>query len=283
MAYTFLLESDNCLTASRREVIMQKSKLVDEIVFLVNPQYKKEDMSIFNVMMEYILPVSKEYHTLELIQDSNGYQDYLKFVVPFDCNLSSEAGDIQLQLTFTFVGLDADGDVIQKVRKTKVGTLHVTPISNWSDFIPDSALSSLDQRILKTQAQINELGYYAQVISENQVDNLKYDSANDTLQLTSNGNTVGDAVSVRDMLDDGVPVVDLDSIAGDGGNTGDGCSCDCDCWDNVVEFGYNPIVDEDKCCPCGCQDNVVEFGYNQTTKPDAPTTPEDDESNVIVF
>lgn len=270
MAYTFLLESDNCLTASRREVIMQKSKLVDEIHFLVNPQYKEENMSIFNVMLEFILPVSREYHTLELIQDQEGYNEYLKFVVPFDCNLSSESGDVQLQLTFTFVGLDADGNAIQKVRKTKVGILHVTPIANWSNFIPDSALSSLDQRIIKTQAQINELGYYAQILNENQVDNLRYDSKMETLQLTSNGNAVGDAVSVREMLDDGIPVVDLNASSGNdnNNNNGNGCNCgcsdkkednngcDCGCEDNVVEF--DPVEKEDN-CDCGCEENVVEF------------------------
>lgn len=254
MAYTFLLEKDNSLVASRREVIMQRSKLVDEIHFLVNPQYKEENMSLFNVMMEFVLPVSREYHTLELAQDPEGYNGYLKFVVPFDCNLSSEAGDVQLQLTFTFVGLDADGNAIQKVRKTKVGTLHVTPISNWSSFVPDSALASLDQRILKTQAMINELGYYAQVLDQNQVDNLVYDEKNDALQLMAGANTVGSGVSVKEILDDGIPVIDFDSPSGSDTDKDheDGCSCGCE--DNVVEFG-----DSDSETPSEDDSNVVEF------------------------
>lgn len=252
MAYTFLLEEDNSLVASRREVIMQKSKLVDDIHFLVNPKYKENDMSIFNVMLEYILPVSKEYHTVELIQDSEGYQEYIKYVVPFDTNLSSESGDVQLQLTFTFVGLDADGNVIQKVRKTKVGTLHVTPIANWSNFIPDSALSALDQRILKTQAQINELGYYAQVAIENQVDNLHYDDINETIQLMAGQNAVGNAVSVRDMIADGVPVVELEGFSGNVNDDKNDCDCGCNCEDNVVEFGNQSEIE----IP---EDNVVEF------------------------
>lgn len=241
MAFTFLLESDNCLTTSRREVIMQRSKLVDEIHFLVNPEYKtaENDMSLFSVMMEFILPVSREYHTLELVRDEEGYQEYLKYIVPLDTNFSSEAGDIELQLTFVYVGLDANGNGIQKVRKTKPSKLHITPVAAWSDIIPDSALSALDQRIIKTQAQINELGYYAEVISENQVDNLKYDSVNETLQLTANGNAVGDTVSVRDMIDDGIPVVDFDNVSDD--NSGDDDKthedkCDCGCEENVVEF-----------------------------------------------
>lgn len=262
MAYTFLLEEDNCLIASRREVIMQRSKLVDEINFLVAPEYKvsENDMNLFNVIMEYILPVSKEYHTLELVQDPDGYKEYLLYRVPLDTNFSSEAGDIQLQLTFIYVGLDADGNGVQKVRKTKVGKLHITPIAAWSDIIPDSALSALDQRIIKTQAQINELGYYAQVVSENQVDNLVYDDNAETLQLMAGSKTVGDAVSVRDMLDDGIPVVDLDGSGSDSDSTdkpnhNEGCNCGgCDCEDNVVEFSYVEPEDLEE-----NDDNVVEF------------------------
>ena len=251
MAYVFLLEKDNLLTTSHREVIMQREKLVNEIWFLVNPEYNDNDMSIFNVMLEYILPCSKEYHALDLVQDPAGYQEYLKYVVPLDTNLSSERGDIELQLTFLYVGLDADGNGVQKVRKTKPAKLHITPGAAWSDIIPDSALSVIDQRIIKTQAQINELGYYAEVINENQVNNLKYDANNETLQLMAGTKGIGDKVSVRDMIDDGIPVVDMDSVSG-GSDTNNNNGCNCGCEDNVVEFGDdNTAIVPDN--------NVVEF------------------------
>lgn len=265
MAYIFLLENDNEIIASHREVLMQRSKLVDEVWFLVNPRYKtiENDMSVFGVMLEYLLPASKSYHSLELVKDEEGYEEYLKYRVPLDSNLSSEAGDIQLQLSFIYVGLDADGNDVQKVRKTKPAKLHITPIAKWSDIIPDAALSSIDQRIIKTQAQIKELGYYAEILNENQVDNLVYDDDSETLQLSANGVGIGDKVSVRDILDDGIPVVDLDSNSeSDSGNTDtdkdhtDGC--DCGCEDNVVEFGYisNGDVSPEESAD---DDNVVEF------------------------
>lgn len=242
MAYIFLLEDDNEIVASHREVIMQRSKLVDEVWFLVNPKYKtiENDMSIFSVMLEYLLPVSKSYHSLELVKDEEGYEEYLKYVVPLDTNLSAEAGDIQLQLTFVYVGLDADGKDVQKVRKTKPAKLHITPIAAWGDIIPDSALSALDQRIIKTQAQINELGYYAEIINQNQVDNLVYDDNSETLQLMAGDKGVGNKVSVRDMLEDGTPVVDLNSDSDNNSDNNNNCNCGCDCEDDVVEFGYIP-------------------------------------------
>lgn len=254
MAYIFLLENDNEIIASHREVLMQRSKLIDEIWFLVNPKYKicENNMSNFDVVLEYILPVSKSYHTLELIKKDEGYKEYLKYVVPLDSNLSSEAGDIQLQLSFIYVGLDADGNNVQKVRKTLPAKLHITPIAAWGDIIPDSALSALDQRIIKTQAQIKELGYYAQILNENQVDNLSYNDKSETLQLMAGNKIIGDKVSVRDMLDDGIPVIDLGSGGSDADDE-DGCNCGCE--DNVVEFGDVTIPET----PDLDEDNVVEF------------------------
>lgn len=240
MAYVFLLNDDNSITASHREVLMQRSKLVDEIWFLVNPKYKicENNMSDFSVVLEYILPVSKSYHSLELIEAEEGYKEYLKYIVPLDSNLSSEAGDIQLQLSFVYVGLDADGSNIQKVRKTTPATLHITPVAAWGDIIPDSALSAVDQRIIKTQAQIKELEQLANTIEGNVniVDNLVYNSTDETLQLSANGIAVGDKVSVKDMLDDGSPVVVFNSKSDDKPNE-DKPNIDYDSTEsNVVEF-----------------------------------------------
>lgn len=261
MAYIFLLENDNEIIASHREVLMQRSKLVDEVWFLVNPKYKtcENDMSLFSVVLEYILPVSKSYHSLELTKDNEGYKEYLKYVVPLDTNLSSEAGDIQLQLSFIYVGLDADGKDVQKVRKTRPAKLHITPIAAWGDIIPDKALSAIDQRIIKTEAQIKELGYYAEIISENQVDNLVYNDDAETLQLMAGNKEIGDKVSVRDMLDDGIPVVDLDGNSGSNeNNPDDSCDCGCNCEDNIVEFGYGSNASAPE-IPKEDEDNVVEF------------------------
>ena len=81
--------------------------------------------------------------------------------------------------------------------------------------------------------------------------------------MYANGKGIGSKISVRDMLDDGIPVVDLNSgsndSSGDNSNKEDNDGCDCGCEDNVVEFGYSssgtiaPDDSEDN------EDNVVEF------------------------
>jgi len=266
--YVILLNNDNTLVASQRECIMQRSKLVDNLWILVSPNYKENDMSLFKVVLEYVLPCSRKYRAIELVRSEENYQEYLKYVLPFDTGITAEAGDVELQLSFTFVGLNPDGTGVQRVRKTKPTKLHITPIAAWSDIIPDSALSVIDQRLIKVDAQINALESYTEVLSQNQVDNLVYNDKAETLQLMAGENTIGDAVSVRDMLDDGIPVIDLGSSSGSGDNTGcNGCNCNCDCNKKPDESQkpQEPVTpeepeDDNECdCGCDCEDNVVEF------------------------
>ena len=233
MAYTFVVNESNSVTASRKETIMQRSKLVNDIWFLVNPEYGFNDMTLFSVILEYVLPVSRKYRTVELTKDDEGYNGYLKYVVPIDTDLSSEAGDVEMQLTFAYVGLEPDGTSIQRVRKTMVCNLHVTPIAAWSDIIPDEALSSLDQRIIKIDAQIKHLNEMGDVFDKTKADNIRYDAVENSIQLTAKGREIGDEVRLQDVSPDGVPVIDLN---------GDSTSPDVpdvpadDCPNDVVEF-----------------------------------------------
>ena len=71
--YTILVNQDNTMTTSVRERIMQRSKLVDSLHFLVDPIYKGLDMSDFTVTIEYILPVSKKYITEILVKSNEPY------------------------------------------------------------------------------------------------------------------------------------------------------------------------------------------------------------------
>jgi hypothetical protein len=227
---------------------MHRSNCVDTLVFIVDPIYKNtHDMTNASVMLEYVLPVSKRYKTEFLELSEERYNDcFLQYKLPFDTELTSEAGQIELKLTFAYVDMDASGKMVQRVRKTSSTTIDIISIATWSDFIPDEALSSLDQRILKLDAQMRGLNDYMDVLDNNQVDNLVYNEDDETLQLSAKGVGIGDKVSVRDMIDDGIPVIDLNSGSGSGSgdnsdtDNNDGCDCGCDCEDNdeesVVEF-----------------------------------------------
>ena len=248
--YTILVNDDNALVTSVRERIMQRSKLMNSLHFLVNPKYEidtvkydntstdtsditedtttsdattlKEksdgevtvepvvvdgiaDMSKFTVMLEYLTPVSKQYKSeiLTLTVDDEGkpktYKDRLEYKLPFDTYLTSEVGDIEVQLTFTAADLDADGKGYQYVRKTSTAAITITPISAWSDIVPDKALNAIDQRLLETQKQIKALEELNDISAVAKADNITLDSETNTITLTANGEKIGDAISISEL------------------------------------------------------------------------------------
>ena len=194
--YTILVTQDNELVTSVKERVMQRSKLVDNLHFLLDPMYKEIDMNDFVVMMEYILPISKEYKSEILIKSDGLYKEKLEFKLPFDTSLTKEAGDIEVQLTFTKVDLDTKGNNVQYVRKTSPTTITIIPISAWSDIIPDSALNTIDQRIVETQAQIKALEELNNVIATTKADNIVLDEETHELYLTSSGTAIGNRIDM---------------------------------------------------------------------------------------
>ena len=233
--YTILVCDDNSLYGSQKSKIMQKEKLVNKLCFLVAPHYNGYDMSQFTVTMRYLLPISKEFVTETLVLANDKYEEYLKYVLPVDTNLTKEWGDIELNLTFTMVDKDDNGQSIQRVRKTDNYFLNIVQISNWDNFVPDSALAALDQRILMQDAQIKALNELANAFDGevSLVDNLVYNDDEATLQLSAKGVGVGNTVSVQDMLDEGSPIVDLNSNSENKPETDED---DDSTYDNVVEF-----------------------------------------------
>ena len=213
--YTILVTESNELRISVKKRIMQRSKLVDSFHFLVEKTYKDMDMSDFTIMLEYILPVSRNYHTEVLtltdneVQDENNrYENYLEYVLPFDTNLTAEAGEIELQLTFTKVDLDEEGNATQYVRKTSPCKITIVPIAAWSDIITDSALTALDQKMLKVDAQIKALSEAAMLYTNDKADNIVLDIETNEIYLTANGEPLGDRISIDELGDAIVDVQD---------------------------------------------------------------------------
>lgn len=211
MPYTIIVCDDNSLYGSCKTKIMQREKLFNKLWFLAAPHYNGYDMSKCTVTMRYLLPISKEFKTETLILSDERYEEYLKYIVPIDTNLTKEWGDIELNLTFTMLDVDENGNIVQRVRKTENHILTITQLVDWDSVVPDSALSAIDQRILKQDAQIKALADLANAFDNNSVDNLVYNKEEDVLHLSANGVLVGDKVSVKDMLGDGAPVVDFNS------------------------------------------------------------------------
>lgn len=205
--YTILLNETNELITSVKERIMQRSKLVDNLHFLVDPIYKGIDMSEFTVMMEYLLPISREYKTEILVKSESLYKGKLEYKLPLDTCLTKEHGDIEVQLTFVKVELDADGNSKQLVRKTSPTIITILPISAWSDIIADSALNAIDQRLIQTEVMLNAMNDMNQYLYETKADNIMRNEEENYVQLTANGEPIGDRITL--VNNGGCSVVDV--------------------------------------------------------------------------
>lgn len=192
--YTILLTQDNEFVTTVKERIMQRSKLVDSFRILVDQDYNGQRMSDFTVMMEYLTPVGREYKSEILVLSEELYQDKLVYTVPFDTCLTREAGDIEIQLTFVKIELDENGTSKQLVRKTSPTTIKIIPISAWSDIIADSALTAIDQRLIQVDAMINAMNDMNQALYNTKADNIKRSDNGEYIQLTANGNPIGDKI-----------------------------------------------------------------------------------------
>lgn len=210
--YTILIEENNTLYASQTQRIMQRSKLTDAMTFLVAPTYNGYDMSLFTVVLEYVNG-KNQYRTEFLTLSDELYKGYLQYTLPVDTQLTESAGEVKMQITFSYVDLDEQGNSVQRVRKTTSHTFNVLPIIAWSDIIPDEALSALDQRIIKLDAQTKALNELNETIINTKADDLSIDK--DKLQLVANGNKIGSVVvlpqgsSSSSIDEDGIPIVDI--------------------------------------------------------------------------
>lgn len=260
--YTILVTDSNELVTTVKERIMQRSKLVDNLHFLVDPKYKGIDISEFEVMLEYVLPVSREYKTEILVKSDKLYKDKLQYTLPFDTNLTKEAGKIEIQLTFVKASLDADGNAIQQVRKTSKATINIIPITAWSDIIADSALGALDQRLIMVDAMINAFDDMIQCIDNTKADNIIYNEDENYIQLTSNGSLIGDKIALKSV---GTNVVSI-QVNEDGElivNYSDGTSS------NIGKVGdgscvgtYIPSYSEDGILTFTLSDKIGETSYS---------------------
>ena len=210
--FTILIQNDNVALITEKQRLMHRSKCVDPLRFLVEPEYKGYDMSGFTLMMQFMTP-STHRHKSEILElSAETYKNYLQYTLPVDTDLTSEAGEIEIQLTFACTDIDEMGNDVQRVRKISPFTIEVLPISVWADIIPDEALNAIDQRLIMVNAQIKAIEDMQNFVVEGKADDLSYE--NEMLQLMANGQKIGNAIPIRagESLDEGMPAVDIDML-----------------------------------------------------------------------
>ena len=227
--YTILVKSDDTLVTTNRETITHRSSLVRKLRFLVDPVYGDDNlnMSEYACILEYVLPISKEYTPVVLTPSTELYKEKLEYILDIDTEITSEVGEVQLKLMWTKPELLADGSFGEHVRKTLSTTITVLPVEQWSDYIASSNLDSIAQMILTSQAQLEQMNVYAEMLTSSKGDSLSYNPETNELQLKANDEPISSVILEECDLEDGVPAVDFDEVIEpvEPGET-----------DNVVEF-----------------------------------------------
>jgi hypothetical protein len=167
--YTILVNDDNALQTSIRTRIMQNSKNVDELHFLVKPNYNEIDMTDLTVVLTYILPISKERKTLTLTKSEDLYKERLEYKILLDNDenfITSEVGDIKMWLTFM-----RDDETVR----------YTTPIILSVHSTEESTVNPSEPTQTPT------------------VDNIFLDKDTNQIYLTSGGTAVGAAIPINDL------------------------------------------------------------------------------------
>ena len=164
--YTILVNDDNTLHASVRTRIMQNTKNIDSLHFLVKPMFNDIDMTEATVVLTYILPISTERKTLTLTKSEELYKERLEYKILLNEDFTTEVGDIVMYLTFMI------GDDI--IRKTNSAILTINKTE-------DTIIKPNEPSVVKN------------------VDDLYFDKGTNQIYLTSGGTAIGGSISVTDL------------------------------------------------------------------------------------
>lgn len=201
MNNVYLLKDDGTILHTTKSPIMEKTNNIDNIDFVCSKTYNDLDMSEFDLVLTYKLPISHSVKivTLELVDD--GYKDsYLLYRLPVTAKLiASEAGDVLMTFMQAKVELNSDsGEQTKYVKNYEESILPIIPITNYLN-VDDSGLNQLAEMYLANKAQIEAIKELADQIYAEKGDDIVLDTDNGTLQLSSNGELIGTGVELRTL------------------------------------------------------------------------------------
>lgn len=208
--YVVLMQTDKTLVQRNKVVIYQREKLVDKIRFLVPQTYEDITLSECTVVLKY-LDQGNVAHSEVLTLEEDLYKDYLSYTFPVDTNITAFAGDCKLRLSF--LRLNSENGLHEEVLHSGETIITVHPLADYYTFQSDGFLDIIDQAMLELEAKIQALNGISQAYDKEKADNIIQTVENNDIkiQLSSNGQLIGDKVTVGNDGKDGVPVLDFDT------------------------------------------------------------------------
>lgn len=214
------LDENMDLVTTVREPLFRGDNLNRKIVYLIPLTVGDIDILNAYVYLNYVRADGvADVVTLERMEEKYN-ESYCQYTFPVTCKLTKYPGEVCTWMQI-YTGTPSN----PTIQKTGECMLQIQDSKNMDDYICDHQLSA----IYALQKQAETTGSNVETIRvemEKKGDNLVYDSENKILQMSSNGNPVGDAIDMSEMVND-------DEIIHFGEENGD-VSADADA---VIYFG----------------------------------------------
>jgi len=216
------MKNDNYIVLTESTgAIVEKTNAVDSFYLIVPKLYNDTlQMADYDCVMEYILPISRRNGMIVLtLVDKNYKDDYLLYSLPettMTTDLTEECGEVEFSISFMTAEISADGSTtVDRVRNSAAPAhLTVVPVSTWLT-TSDRALTQLASLYLENKRLVQALSDTAVILANTKADDIKIDTENEKLVLTSNGTIIGDGVGL-DVLNQ--ELVETGGANADNGN-----------------------------------------------------------------
>lgn len=219
--YTILINENHSFSHTKRAKIMYRSTGINTIRFLVNQMYGDLDMKKANVVLEIKTPISNKYKAIVLKASEELYKDRVEFLFPITIEYTKEIGNLEFTINFSYLDSDEDGNPVERVRTIGQTYIEVQDTTHWSDYIASDELDNIAQIMMTQQNLMEQQKDYLERIEElnetfvlEKADNIKYNKKDNSIQLESSGQVIGDKISL--------PECDCESGGSGGSSSGGG-------------------------------------------------------------
>lgn len=199
---TYMLKNDNSLVLTESTgAIVEKTNSVDAFKLIMPKMYNETfDMSTFDVVLEYKLPISNSNGIIQMEMLDAAYKDdYVLFGLPdttLSTALTNECGEVEFTIHCMKAELNDDGETIERVRNSVApGVLKIHPIATWLS-PSESALTSLASMYLENKKMLLALADLANALNTQKGDDLTLNISDGKVKLTANGVEIGDGIDL---------------------------------------------------------------------------------------
>ena len=192
------MNSDGSLSCTTpKDKLYSSEHMVDNIHFLLPKTYKDVELTDFAIYLKYVNP-AKLAKIEPLVLYNKNYKDtYLEYMLPITSEFTKFPGIVTLHLTMMDVNEQTD---IKYVAQSGEIDIPILVVNDY--FVNELSLSAIDKRLV-TMEEI------AAQYDKSKADNIVREE--NSIYLTSNGNKIGDTVSIDQ---DELNVVEFETIEG---------------------------------------------------------------------